>query len=359
MHIDPATFPAPSAREEGWRFTPVSPVLTALTAEAGKVVVEASAAPGVTVTAIDRNDSRFGAILTPADQVIATAMAKFAVGTAVTVARNTMSDQPTVITVRGEGGGTSFGHLIVDVEEGAEALLVLDHSGAANFFANAEYRLGGGSSLTVVSLQDWDDGSVHVGHHAVLVGRDARFKSFVVSLGGSLVRLATTIAYDGPGGDAELLGLCFADAGQHLEHRLLVDHQAPHCRSRVNYKGALQGQDAHTVWIGDVVIGPKAVGTDTYEVNRNLVLSDGARADSVPNLEILTGEIVGAGHASATGRFDDQQLFYLMSRGIPADEARRLVVRGFFHEIIAQIGVPELRDRLVAAVDAELEGSVL
>ncbi|MDQ1708809.1 MAG: Fe-S cluster assembly protein SufD, partial [Frankiaceae bacterium] len=252
-----------------------------------------------------------------------------------------------------------FGHSIVDVEDGAEAILVLDHSGAANFFANAEYRVGARASLTVVSLQDWDDGSVHVGHHAVLVGRDARFKSFAVSLGGALVRLTTTVGYDGPGGSVELLGLFFADAGQHLEHRLLVDHQAPHCRSRVNYKGALQGAGAHTVWVGDVVIGPKAVGTDTYEVNRNLVLTDGARADSVPNLEILTGEIVGAGHASATGRFDDQQLFYLMSRGIPAEDARRLVVRGFFAEVIAQIGVPELRDRLIAAVDAELDGAVL
>jgi Fe-S cluster assembly protein SufD len=358
MYIDPETFPVPTGREEAWRFTPVPTVLTALAGDAGKVVVEATAAPGVTVTTVDRDDSRFGSVLTPTDHVIATAMARFQHGTTVTVSRGADSPEPTVITVRGEGG-TSFGHLLVDVEEGAEAIVVLDHSGAANFFANAEYRLGARSSLTVVSLQDWDDGAVHVGSHAVLVGRDARFKSFAVSLGGSLVRLSTTIEYDGPGGEVELFGLFFADAGQHLEHRLLVNHQAPHCRSRVNYKGALQGEGAHTVWIGDVVIGPKAVGTDTYEVNRNLVLTDGARADSVPNLEIETGEITGAGHASATGRFDDQQLFYLMARGIPSLEARRLVVRGFFAEIIEQIGVPELRERLLSAVDAELEAAVL
>ena len=109
----------------------------------------------------------------------------------------------------------------------------------------------------------------------------------------------------------------------------------PHCRSRVTYKGALQGEGAHTVWVGDVLIRAAAEGTDTYELNRNLVLTDGARADSVPNLEIETGEIVGAGHASATGRFDDEQLFYLQARGIPDDEARRLVVRGFFAEVIA------------------------
>jgi Fe-S cluster assembly protein SufD len=155
-----------------------------------------------------------------------------------------------------------------------------------------------------------------------------------------------------------MLGLYFADAGQHLEHRLFVDHAKPHCRSHVVYKGALQGEDAHTVWIGDVLIRAEAEGTETYELNRNLVLTDGARADSVPNLEIETGEIVGAGHASTTGRFDDEQLFYLQSRGIPADEARRLVVRGFFADVINQIGIPEVQQRLLARVEAELEGSV-
>jgi len=122
----------------------------------------------------------------------------------------------------------------------------------------------------------------------------------------------------------------------------------------VTYKGALQGESAHTVWVGDVLIRAEAEGTDTYELNRNLVLTDGARADSVPNLEIETGEIVGAGHASATGRFDDEQLFYIQARGIPEDEARRLVVRGFFADVIHQIPVPELRDRLVADIETEL-----
>jgi Fe-S cluster assembly protein SufD len=122
----------------------------------------------------------------------------------------------------------------------------------------------------------------------------------------------------------------------------------------VTYKGALSGEGAHAVWIGDVLIGADAIGTDTYEINRNLVLSDGARADSVPNLEIETGEVVGAGHASATGRFDDESLFYLMSRGIPAAEARRLVVRGFFAEIVDRIELPELRERIARAVEVEL-----
>src|SRR5213079_1220680 len=169
-----------------------------------------------------------------------------------------------------------------------------------------------------------------------------------------LVRVTPSATFTAPGGDVELVGLYFADAGQHLEHRLFVDHAVPNCRSNAVYKGALQGDGAHTVWVGDVLIRAEAEGTDTYELNRNLVLTDGARADSVPNLEIETGEVVGAGHASATGRFDDEQLFYLMARGIPEEQARRLVVRGFFGEIIAKIAVPAVRERLTEAIEREL-----
>src|SRR5206468_8916773 len=173
----------------------------------------------------------------------------------------------------------------------------------------------------------------------------------VVTIGGSLVRVSPTVTYSDKGGDADLAGLYFADADQHLEHRTFVDHAVSNCRSNVVYKGALQGEGAHTVWIGDVLIRAAAEATNTYELNRNLVLTDGARADSVPNLEIETGEIEGAGDASATGRFDDEQLFYLCSRGIDEAEARRLVVHGFFADIIRRIGVPEIEQRLMAAVE--------
>jgi len=206
----------------------------------------------------------------------------------------------------------------------------------------------------VVAIADWADDAVHHTHHHSKIGRDATLRHVAVSFGGDLVRMNTSVAYDGPGGEVQLLGLYFADAGQHLEHRLFVDHAVPHCKSRVLYKGALQGQKAHTVWIGDVLIRKAAEGTDTYEMNRNLILTSGARADSVPNLEIETGEIVGAGHASATGRFDDEQLFYLMARGIPEREARKLVVRGFFVELINKIPVEELRARLGDAIEARL-----
>jgi Fe-S cluster assembly protein SufD len=187
------------------------------------------------------------------------------------------------------------------------------------------------------------------------IGRDARVRTVTASLGGDLVRLTETTEYDGPGGELEQFGLYFVNAGQHIEHRLFVDHNEPHTRSRVDYRGALQGQGAHSVWVGDVLIRKVAEGINTYESNKNLVLTDGCRADSVPNLEIETGEIEGAGHSSTTGRFDDEQLFYLRSRGIPEDEARRLVVHGFFADIIRRIGVPEVEKRLLVAVEKELE----
>ena len=215
--------------------------------------------------------------------------------------------------------------------------------GSATFADNVEIVLGDGARLTYVTLQDWADDAVHHSTQRALVGRDASLKHVAVTFGGNVVRHDVTATYDGPGGDVEMLGLYFADAGQHIEHRLFVDHNAPKTRSHVTYKGALQGQGAHTVWIGNVLIRKEAEGIETYEENRNLVLTDGCQADSVPNLEIETGEIAGAGHASATGRFDDEQLFYLRSRGIEEKEARRLVVHGFFNDLIRRIACPSSR----------------
>jgi Fe-S cluster assembly protein SufD len=291
------------------------------------------------------------------DRVAAQAFSSFERAGVVSVPKDTQLTEPIRITVHGQGG-TAYGHQIIELGAFAEAVVVIEHTGDAVLAANVEYLIGDGAKLTVVSLQDWEDTAVHAAQHTALVGRDASFKSVVVTFGGDLVRLHPRVVYGGTGGEAELFGLYFADAGQHLEHRLFIDHDTPHCRSNVAYKGALQGNEAHAVWIGDVLIRAEAEGTDTYELNRNLLLTDGARVDSVPNLEIETGEIVGAGHASATGRFDDEQLFYLQSRGIPADEARRLVVRGFFAELVQQIGLPELQERLIEKIDAELEAAV-
>jgi len=353
-------FPVPTGREEEWRFTPLRRLRglhTDVSLPPGKVSVEASAQSPVTVVRAQHSDGRLGAALIPADRVSAKAFASFEEATVISVPGGAEVAEPAVVTVRGDdAGGVAFGHTLIDVGAHARAVVVLDHSGSANYADNVEIVVGDGAALTVVSIQDWASDAVHLSHHQATVGRDARLQHVVVSLGGSVVRVAPSVRYGGPGGDAELLGAYFADGGQHLEHRLFVDHAQPNCRSRVEYKGALQGENAHTVWIGDVLIRPAATGTDTYERNRNLLLTDGARADSVPNLEILTGEVVGAGHASASGRLEDHHLFYLMARGIPLAEARRLVIRGFFGELISRIEAPGLRDRIAALIEAELAG---
>jgi Fe-S cluster assembly protein SufD len=361
--FDLADHPVPTGREEEWRFTPLNRLrgLHDGSADApgrpeGKVVVEVDAAAEVTVETVGRHDPRLGRTGAPQDRVAAQAWAGFEHATVITVPAEAIASRPTVVTLRGEGAeGAAYGHTLIEVQPFGSAVVVLDHVGSATYADTLEVVVRDGGRLTLVSLQEWAQDTVHVSSHRLRVGRDASLRHVAVSLGGDLVRIHARVNYDGPGGDAELLGLYFADAGQHLEHRLFVDHDRAHCRSRVTYKGALQGQGAHTVWIGDVFIRHDAVGTDTYEINRNLVLTDGARADSVPNLEIETGEVVGAGHASTTGRFDDEQLFYLQSRGITEDEARRLVVRGFFADLLARIGIDELETRLLRAVDAELE----
>jgi Fe-S cluster assembly protein SufD len=356
--FDPGDFAVPSGREEEWRFTPLRRLrgLHQSPSGDGSVSVEVTAAPGVTSENTKRGDPRIGRALTPADRVSALAFAGFSEATVVSVPAELDVAEPTWVTVRGEGidGGAAFGHTVVEVGANARATVVIEHVGSTTYADNVEFVVGDGAQLSVVSLQDWAEDTVHLSHHGVLVGRDARITHTAVSLGGNLVRLAPSVRYGGPGGDAELRGLYFADAGQHLEHRLFVDHGERNCRSRVSYKGALRGQDAHAVWIGDVAIRAEATGTDTYEYNRNLVLSDGTRVDSVPNLEILTGEVIGAGHASTSGRLEDQHLFYLMARGIPLDEARRLVIQGFFGQLIDQIEVPQVRERVSAAIEREL-----
>ena len=362
--FDVDAFEIPGGRDELWRFTPLKRLRglhDGSAAATGRAPIEVSARPGVTVETVARGDERLGQGGVPADRVAAQAFSSFEQATIVTVARDTEVAEPIEITVTGPGeGATAYGHLQIRVEELSRATVVVDLRGSGTYADNVEIVVGDAAGVGVIWIADWADDMVHVSAHHARLGKDSVLAHVAVTLGGEVVRTSTTVRFTGPGGDAQLLGTYFADDGQHFESRLLVDHSQPNCTSDVLYKGALQGNpesklpDAHTVWVGDVLIRAEATGTDTYEANRNLVLTDGARADSVPNLEIETGEIVGAGHASATGRFDDEQLFYLRARGIPEDQARRLVVRGFFGEIIAKIAVPAVRERLTDAIEREL-----
>lgn len=355
--LDPSDFPTPTSRDEEFRFTPMSRLR-----DLHQGNVSATGSMAIAVNKVD--GSRFEIAGTKSgerrgftDKIAAGAWAQLDAVSTLTIEANQNLADSVVVSIVGSNS-VAFGQLDINVEKFASAVVIVDHIGAATYAGNIDINVADGGSVTVVSLQDWDASAVHLAQHRITLGRDASVKHVSVTLGGEVVRILPSVHYSAPGGQAELIGLYFAGAGQHAEHRLFVDHSEANCRSNVVYKGALDGEDAHTVWVGDVLIRANAIGTDTYEINRNLVLSGGGRADSVPNLEIETGEIVGAGHASTTGRFDDEQLFYLQSRGINEDEARKLVLRGFFEDLLGQIGVPEINDRVRDSIEARLGGHI-
>ncbi|APT88799.1 hypothetical protein CFRA_05565 [Corynebacterium frankenforstense DSM 45800] len=364
-------FDVPGGRDEIWRFISLR-ALRGL--HNGKFPEQT--APDITVTVADgqegvevgtlaKDDERALRAGAPADRVAAQAWTSMDELTYVNVARDTEVDTPVHIDVTGHGADkTAFGGILVELGSHAKATVVLRYQGSATYADNVQYVLGDGAKLTVVTDADWEDDTVHLSNHQALIGRDADLHHSVATFGGQVVRVVPRVRFGGQGGNVEMLGVYFADDGQYFENRLLVDHSEPNCTSNVLYKGALQGDtetrtEARTCWVGDVLIRAKASNTDTYEANRNLVLSEGARADAIPNLEIETGDIPGAGHAATVGRFDDMHLFYLMSRGIPEAEARRLIVHGFFTEVINKIPVESVREELENRVEDELEKVVL
>ena len=356
MSVLTTNYLTPTGREEAWRFTPLKRLRglhdgVAVQSDRESLVTKGALPSGVTFTRESLEP------LSESDDVIIERVRGAVSSVAhLAIAANTEVAEPIFL---GRSAGAldtaEFSRVRISLGTHAVATVIVENTTDTVLAEDLEIYLAPGSNLKFVTLQEFESKSVYTARHHAIVDKDATFKSITVTVGGDVVRILPTVAFKAPGASADLLGVYFATAGQFFEHRNHIDHAVPHAKSNVNYKGALAGQDAHTVWIGDVLIRAAAEGTDTYELNRNLLLSDGARADSVPNLEIETGEIVGAGHASTTGRFDDEQLFYLMSRGIAMADARRLVVRGFFNEIVTEIGNEEVQNRIMDRIDNELE----
>lgn len=346
----------PTGREERWRFTPLKRLgglhlkETKVTSNPS-VIFRGEKEPSFTISTVAA--SQLPPQSQSDDAVVARVRESVTEVTYLEIGKDQEVTAP-ILLGRNNLGSAEVARTVIRAKSHSKSVVILESTGSAVLGEEIEIILEPGSNFTFIALQEWSNDAIHLGRHHAIVGRDATFTSITVSIGGSLVRLLPSVAYDGPGGSAEMQGIYFATSGQHLEHRVFVDHNVENAKSRVNYKGALAGSEARTVWFGDVYIRKNAEGTDTYEMNRNLLLTGGARADSVPNLEIETGEIVGAGHASTTGRFDDEHLFYLMSRGIAEADARRLVIRGFFAEVIHQIPVEGIRDRLTERIDGEL-----
>jgi Fe-S cluster assembly protein SufD len=355
--FDPADFGTPNGREVNWKHTPVAQLkaLFAVAEQNDGVTYETLSGAEFISTPLSAGTAPRGDFFVPEDVVAAVAWQGGAEALHVQIPREQELTEPVIVMITGQGADRrADAHIVIEALEHSAATVVLAHRGSAQYAQNLEIIARPGSRLTVVSVQRWEDDAVHAASHQARVDADAQLKHFVVSFGGGVVRVNPTVELNGSGSDGRLYGLSYADAGQHLESQVYLHHKGAHTVGDVLYKGALQGDGAHSVWIGDVLIGKDATGTDSYEANRNLVLTEGARADSIPNLEIETGDIVGAGHASATGRFDDEQLFYLQARGITEDEARRLVVLGFLTDIVQRLGVPSLEAELLDAIEAEL-----
>lgn len=353
-------FVVPHGREEEWRFSPTQDLAAFFELDPSYGAVSAEAHPFVSIVEMDHDDAGHW---TPVDRAAAVARAGARLAVRVQVPADTVVDEPIVVSLAGESA-RNYAHVDVRIGHHARASVVVVHDLDTDISGALVTEVGDGASLAMLSVMDGSPSSTQLWHWPVQVGRDAEFTGSTVTIGGRIVRMLPSVTYSGPGGSANLLGAFYADAGQYIEHRILVEHVAPHCTSSVIYKGALEGDATHTVWVGDVVVRRDAVGTDTYEMNRNLLLDDGARADSVPNLELETGDIASAGHASATGRFDDQQLFYLQARGIPEKIARQLVVRGFFVDVLSRLGSASWRDQILGRIaqrlgmDPELESTL-
>ncbi|WZH36642.1 MAG: Fe-S cluster assembly protein SufD [Microbacterium enclense] len=354
--FDPSDFGVPTGREVNWKLSPVDRLAPLFVDEAGPsgvVEVDVQAPAGVEQLRLAAGQAPRGEHFRPEDLPAALAWTHEAEAPLLRIPAEVELDEPVIVHLKGTGG-LAHAHVVIEAQPHSRGTIVLRHEGTAQHAQNVEIIVRDGAELTVVSVQNWDDDALHASSHQARVDRDAKLTHVVVSFGGGVVRVNPSVELSGAGAEGRLYGLSFSDAGQHLESQVYLHHKGAHTVGDVLYKGALQGESARSVWIGDVLIGPDATGTDSYEANRNLVLTDGARADSIPNLEIETGDIQGAGHASATGRFDDEQLFYLQARGIAEDEARRLVVLGFLSEIVQRIGIPELETELIAAIEREL-----
>ena len=359
--FNPDDFPMPTRKQDDWRFTPIDRMEEFFTVfqpsgltKVSVTMIDGSEPPAdlVSFSQVPMDQVPCGTVLEPSDRAAAVEWASGKQATVVDL-RGTL-DQPVLVRVNGGGPELDAFHLVIKAEAGTKADLVVEHQGQARLAEGVEIDIGDNSQMSTTFIQEWDKGSKHIGNHRIHLGAEASLRHSVVSLGGDVVRLRMDQDFGGEQGDLNMLGIYFVDPGQHMEHRTMVVHNHPNCKSRVVYKGALAGIGAHTTWVGNALIQPTAPGTDSYELNRNLVLTPGAIADSEPNLEIENGDIIGAGHASSVGRFDDEELFYLQSRGIPEQEARKLVVRGFFGELVEEIDVPSVSGHLMGVIDRRL-----
>lgn len=251
----------------------------------------------------------------------------------------------------------AFPRTLLVAEEGSEVTFIDRYVspalGGALSDAIVEIYVGPGAHVRYVALQEYGDGVTHLAVQRARIARDGSLKTLGVAFGGTLARAEIEAVLAEDGASSEMLGVYFGDGDQHIDHRSIQDHIGSRTSSDLLYKGAMR-DSSNAIYTGTVVIEKGAHRCDAYQTNRNILLSETARAHSVPNLEILTNDPTRCGHAASVGPVSDDELFYLMSRGIPEKEAERLIVFGFFKQVLDRVEIPEIRDGLVAAIEDEL-----
>ncbi len=278
-------------------------------------------------------------------------------GALVQIPDGVVVEDPILVLHWCEGDGrASFPHTIVSLGEHAEAT-VLDRFGSPEtdhlVDAVTELLVGDGANLRYLSIQQHGSRTWHLGLQRALVGRDAVLRTSAVALGGDYARLRSEAVLQGEGSESDQLAVYFADGSQMLDFRTLQDHDAPRTRSNLLFKGAVE-DTARSVYSGLVHLRTTAQKANASQTNRNLVLSEGAHAESIPNLEIEAND-VKCSHASTVGPIDDDQLYYLESRGIPPGDAERLIILGFFDDVLERLPVSALSDGLRRSVVDKLE----
>ena len=255
-------------------------------------------------------------------------------------------------------GGAFFSRVLVVLEEGAQATLVYEAAsqteaqGSALHAATLEISVAQDAQLTLVELQNLGEHTWNFTHERAQVGRDGRLNWIFGAVGSQLTKTFCDLDLTGQGAEGRISGFYFADGRQHLDHDTQQNHLAPDTTSDLLYKGALL-ERSRSVWQGMIYVAPEAQRTDGYQANRNLILSKEARADSIPGLEILADD-VRCTHGATVGQLEEEPVFYLMSRGLPRKEAERLVIDGFFAQIMDRIPFERVRDRLTEMMDAKL-----
>lgn len=254
-------------------------------------------------------------------------------------------------------GTALFPHTLIVTEENSEVCYLerfgssgLDGSGLS--VSAVEVAAGQASRGFVATVQDYSKGVWHFQNHSYRTARDANFKSLVMTLGGTFSRAETTATIQGEGNSVDMMGIYVAGEGQHFDFRTMQDHAAAHSTSDLLYKGALKG-NARTVYSGQIHVRPEGRETDAYQTNRNLVLSDHAMANSKPELEIENND-VRCSHAASVGQMDENEVFYLQSRGIDRVAAERLIVKGFLEEVLGKVGRKDIQEMVEHLLEEKL-----